>query len=207
MLVQLADQLLALRSGAMTLADFATATSSDAMAAALTKAVLPGRMVSPGQPTWHLAINMCTLPLPSLAHPAPQKAHHCPVHRLSMLAVKALQGMCMHREMRGCRLKQCLVSTAALAKLFLQEAELGAVPGRHERCSSPGIGCPTGKQWGRRVVQAGCHSDGHYHSLRSGGELEHSCSMPWLLLAHHGNFLAHSLHWLAGCVAGNPVTE
>ena len=68
MLVQLADQLLALRSGAMTLADFATATSSDAMAAALTKAVLPGRMVSPGQPTWHLAINMCTLPLPSLAH-------------------------------------------------------------------------------------------------------------------------------------------
>ena len=31
--------------------------------------------------------------------------------------------------------------------------------------------------------------------------------MPWLLLAHHGNFLAQSLHWLAGCVAGNPVTE
>ena len=70
MFVQLADQLLALRSGAMTLADFASATSSDAMAAALARTALPGRMVSPGQPqpAWHLAINVCTLPLHSLVH-------------------------------------------------------------------------------------------------------------------------------------------
>ena len=69
-MVQLADQLLALRSGAMTLADFASATSSDAMAAALAKTALPGRIVSPGQPqpAYNLAINTCALPLPSLAH-------------------------------------------------------------------------------------------------------------------------------------------
>lgn len=46
--LQLADQLLALRSGKMTVQQFATATSADAMAAALGKTALPGKMVSPG---------------------------------------------------------------------------------------------------------------------------------------------------------------
>ena len=100
MLVQLAGQLLALRSGAMTLADFASATSSDAMAAALAKTALPGRMVSPGQPqhAHHLAINMCTLALNA--------------------GCQALQGMRMHLEhVRGCRQKECQAPTAALAKV------------------------------------------------------------------------------------------
>ena len=46
--LQLADQLLALRAGSMTPQQFATATSSGAMAAVLTKTQLPGKMVSPG---------------------------------------------------------------------------------------------------------------------------------------------------------------
>ena len=53
--LQLADQLLALRTGSMTPQQFAQATSSNAMAAALAKTQLPGKMVSPGMPT-HLPI-------------------------------------------------------------------------------------------------------------------------------------------------------
>ena len=52
--VQLADQLLALRTGSMTPQQFAQATSSSAMAAALAKTQLPGKMVSPGMLT-HLS--------------------------------------------------------------------------------------------------------------------------------------------------------
>lgn len=47
-LLQLADQLVALRSGAMTSAQFAAATTPDALAAALAKTQLPGRVAAPG---------------------------------------------------------------------------------------------------------------------------------------------------------------
>ena len=120
MLVQLADQLLALRSGAMTLADFASATSSDAMAAALAKTALPGRMVAPGQPqpAYYLAIKMCTLPLPSLAHACTLESSPSSSTLALNAGCQALQGMRMHLEqMRGCRLKERQASTAALAKV------------------------------------------------------------------------------------------
>lgn len=105
MLVQLAGQLLALRSGAMTLADFASATSSDAMAAALAKTALPGRMVAPGQPqpAYNLAIIMCTFPLPSLAHACTLESSPSSSTLALNAGCQALQGMRMHLEqMRGC---------------------------------------------------------------------------------------------------------